>query len=102
MYVSEYYYAASPTYWSYLGYGSATTDYRAATSSNWMYMGVYEWTITRRADLSYRSFSVNAAGYMSNYTVYDNYAVRPSFNLESTVKYVSGTGAKNSPFRISS
>ena len=38
MYVSDYGYAASPTYWTYVGYNSSdlTKGYSAATTSNWM------------------------------------------------------------------
>ncbi len=47
MYLNEYYYAASPTYWTYKGEDTTTTDYRVAKNDNWMHMGVNEWTISR-------------------------------------------------------
>ena len=48
MYVSDYYYGASPSAWTLMGYNSdAMKDYRAATSTNWLYLGSYEWTISR-------------------------------------------------------
>jgi len=105
MYISEYYYAASPTYWSYKGYDTATTDYRSATSSNWMYTGVNEWAITRYVDgtsSSNNSFLVEASGYVRYYSAfYTSQSVRPTFNLESSVTYVSGTGTKIDPYRVS-
>ncbi|MBE6140322.1 MAG: hypothetical protein E7172_02165 [Firmicutes bacterium] len=102
MYVSEYYYAATPTYWSYVGNNSsdATKDYRAATSSNWMYMGFRDWTISRSSDYSYTSFTVHDSGLVGYNGVNTYFAVRPSFSLESSVKYLSGDGTKNSPYRV--
>ena len=106
MYVSDYGYAASPTYWTYYSYNSsnATKDYRAATTSNWMYMGLNEWTITPRSDYS-SMFFVNYAGYIFSYSrkvssLNDPYAVRPSFSLMSSVNYTSGTGTSSDPIRI--
>jgi len=103
IYVSDYYYAASPTYWSYKAYNSdATKDYRAAINDNWMYSGISEWSITRRSDFTVHSFSVANPGYVSNGNVYEsNYGSRPVFNLKSSVTYSSGTGTKTDPFRIS-
>ena len=51
MYVTDYYYSASPNAWTLVGYeaSDATKDYRAATSINWLYLG-YEWTISRFSD----------------------------------------------------
>ena len=106
MYVSDYGYAADPTYWTYPGYNSdATKDYRAATTSNWMYMGLYEWTISRNADYSDVAFIVGDTGNMSNDRVDSGYSsndfgVRPSFNLESSVTYVSGSGSDDDPMVI--
>lgn len=104
MYVSDYYYAASPSAWKLVGYNSSdsTKDYIAATGDNWMYMGYYDWTISRRSDYSYYAFLVYDSG-----NVGDGFAsaavigVRPSFNLESTVAYVSGSGSMSDPIRVS-
>ena len=101
MYVSDYMYAASQDKWTLVGNGSATTDYRAATSVNWMYMGLLEWTISRNADNSDSAFGVYSAGHVLSDTVGGNaYGVRPVFNLSSSVTYVEGDGTQNSPIRI--
>ena len=111
MYVSDYGYAASPTYWTYYGYNSdSTKDYRAATTSNWMYMGLDEWTISRSAENSYFAFYVDEDVFVSHNGVYhddhlpssigNGFGVRPSFNLESSITYVSGDGTQNSPIII--
>ena len=112
MYVSDYYYGASPTYWIYPGYTSSSYpnssgnygssyDYRAATGSNWMYMGMSEWTISRSSSNSDYVFSVTGTGDVYTYYVRrDNYAVRPAFYLESSTEYVSGSGTQFDPIRI--
>ena len=102
MYVSDYGYAADPTYWTYPGYNSdATKDYRAATTSNWMYMGLDEWTISRDADNSSWVFSVYGTGFVEMGGIANGYfVVRPSFNLESSVTYVSGSGSADDPMVI--
>ena len=103
MYVSDYYYGASPSAWTLVGYKSmdATKDYRAATSTNWLYLGSTEWTISRNSGYTYLAFLVNSAGYVyySGY-VPTSLAVRPSFNLLSSVKYISGSGSMSDPVRI--
>ena len=101
MYVSDYMYAAPQDKWILVGNGSATTDYRAATSVNWMYMGLYEWTISRNAGTSDSAFDVGNDGRVNISYVYSNlYAVRPSFNLLSSITYVSGSGSANDPILI--
>ena len=103
MYVSDYYYGASPSAWTLVGYNKsdATKDYRAATSTNWLYLGSTEWTISRNSGYTYLAFLVNSAGdvYYSGY-VPNSLAVRPSFNLLSSVKYISGSGSMSDPVRI--
>ena len=101
MYVSDYMYAAPQDKWTLVGNESATTDYRAATSVNWMYMGLYEWTISRGADNAYYVFYVIYAGCVdlngcANYA----FALRPVFNLSSSVNYVSGSGTAADPIVV--
>jgi len=101
MYVSEYYYAASPTYWS-----SSGQNYTQAIASNWMYMGGYDWTITRITSIEddykdgYQVFYVDSSGALTSYFMYVNHGIRPSFNLESSVKYLSGDGSPSTPYRV--
>ena len=102
MYVSDYYYSASPSAWTLVGYNEsdATKDYRAAKTINWLYSGSYEWTISRYSDLSDFAFLVRSAGDVYNDFVTLGIVVRPSFNLESSVKYVSGSGSMSDPVRV--
>ena len=102
MYVTDYYYSASPSAWTLVGYNSsdATKDYRAAKTTNWLYLDSTEWTISRYSDDTYDAFAVFSTGYVGRYVVVTSRGVRPSFNLESSVKYVSGSGSMSDPVRV--
>ena len=100
MYVSDYMYAASQDKWTLVGNGSATTDYRAATSVNWMYMGFGDWTISRIADNSSSVFGMYSTGYVDYGYVGGNSGCRPSFSLLSSTTYVSGSGSASDPMVI--
>ena len=97
MYVSDYGFAASPDAWTLTmsSYNNTT-----ATNNNWMYMGLYEWTISRNAGISDRAFLVYFDGYVNNNVVNNYRGVRASFNLESSVSYVSGSGSMSDPIVI--
>ena len=102
MYVTDYYYSASPSAWTLVGYNGsdATKDYRAAKTTNWLYLGSDEWTISRNSDTTSTAFCVNSTGFVSLDSVTISYGVRPSFNLESSTTYVSGSGSMSDPVRI--
>ena len=102
MYVTDYYYSASPSAWTLVGWNSsdATKDYRAVKTTNWLYLGSYEWTISRNSVTTNSAFRVGSLGSVGGYNVTYSYAVRPSFNLESSVKYVSGSGSMSDPVRV--
>ena len=102
MYVSDYYYAASPSAWTLVGYNEydETKDYRAETSINWLYLGSEEWTISRSSDFTTHAFFVDSTGIVGYYSVILSNAVRPSFNLLSSTSYVSGSGSMSDPVRI--
>ena len=97
MYVSDYGYAASNSAWT-----TNMGSYNSVTSNNWMYMGLYEWTISRNSSGSGSAFIVHNAGRVVNdFVNMDSDAVRPSFYLNSSVNYVSGSGSSADPIRIS-
>ena len=102
MYVSDYGFAASPSAWtttlnSYDGNDAKGTSIKTI---NWMYMGYYDWMISRYSDDSYGAFLVNYDGDVGGYNVSDNNGVRPSFNLLSSITYVSGSGSMSNPIRV--
>ena len=102
MYVSDYGYAADPSYWTTQMYREDAQDYRLATTSNWMYMGLYEWTISRYSDTAAYSFRVYMTGAVNGDHVSASfYAARPVFYLSSNVAYAGGNGTIDSPIRLS-
>ena len=101
MYVSDYYYSASPSAWTLVGYNSDyTKSYASAKGENWLYGGGWDWTISRSSDNSKYAFGVLNYGSVDNNIVIDFYGVRPSFSLLSSTTYVSGSGSMSDPVRI--
>mgnify|MGYP004535279231 CR=1 FL=1 len=110
MYVSDYGFAAAPSAWSKIlnNYDGNDDNGVAITTINWMYMGFNDWTITRgetRGEGSSNfAFSVQYDGSVRFDTPIDSTlfqtAVRPSFNLSSSVLYKSGDGTSSNPYRI--
>ena len=101
MYVSDYYYSASPSAWTLVGYNSDyTKSYASAKGENWLYGGGWDWTISRNSVISDSAFFVSYLGIVDYNYVYGNYGVRPSFSLLSSTTYVSGSGSMSDPVRI--
>ena len=102
MYVSDYMYGATPDKWTLIGEDTdSTKNYKAATSVNWMYMGgTLDWTISRNSNYFTGVNVVYFDGIVTSNRASNGYVVRPSFNLESSVKYVSGSGSMSDPVRI--
>ena len=96
MYVSDYGFATMPSDWT-----KAMNSYEETVDNNWMHMGVSEWTITRRSDGSTNAFLVDSNGVLYHYSPsHSSNAVRPVFNLESSVTYKSGFGTQSDPIII--
>ena len=97
MYASDYGFAAAPSAW--------TTDLKSyhinsIPNSNWMYMGIDEWTISRFAEFYTGVLYVDASGRLCNGSSNDALAVRPVFNLTSSVNYASGSGSATDPILV--
>ncbi len=112
MYLSDYYYAASPSYWSYFGYSTSSTNtYALAFNYNWLALGYQEFTITPEYGSNVTSFTIADDGTTSPFVVSSNpqyrfvlrivHGIRPVFYLKSSVAYVSGTGTSSNPYRVS-
>ena len=113
MYVSEYYYGATPDYWMLPGYDEnghpnedqtawIGEDYSKAYNNNWMSTGLVEWTLSRDSVGSSYAFDVDVVGGVawSGVGRSTGYAVRPSFSLSSSIKFTSGEGTAVNPIRI--
>ena len=102
MYASDYGFAASPSAWTktLLNYSANDTNGTSIRSQNWMYMGYYDWMISRLSDYSDRAFLVGSVGDVGGNIVSLGRGVRPSFNLSSSITYVSGSGSAVDPILI--
>ena len=95
MYVSDYGFAASNTYWS-----TKLNSYSSATSNNWLYLGSNEWTISRTSENSSGVFFMNSGSVNRTIVSNNSLAVRPVFYLKENVTYVTGDGSKENPIQI--
>ena len=102
MYASDYGFAASPSAWTTTLYNYDGNDAKGTSikTINWMYMGYYDWMISRISDSSDSAFLVDGVGYVNGNHVSINVGVRPSFNLSSSITYVSGSGSAVDPILI--
>ena len=102
MYASDYGFAASPSAWTktIYNYGGNDANGTLIKTINWMYMGGWDWTISRYSGNSSSAFIVAYVGSVNNSNVSINYGVRPSFNLSSSITYVSGSGSAVDPILI--
>ena len=102
MYASDYGFAASPSAWTTTLYNYDGNDANGTSirTINWMYMGYYDWTLSRDSDSSGNAFLVDLGGNVNDSYVGGNYGVRPSFNLSSSITYVSGSGSAVDPILI--
>ena len=106
MYVSDYGFAATPTYWT-----SRLYSYKTKTTENWLSSGGNNssWTISRGSYGTYYAYCVFPNGSVSDFTsstgngyaVSDkSYYVYPAFSLLSSVTFASGSGTSSDPIRI--
>ena len=102
MYASDYGFAASPSAWTknLYNYDGKDVNGTSIKTINWMYMGYYDWTISRFSDFSDDAFLVISVGDVFNGDVSNGNGVRPSFNLSSSITYVSGSGSAVDPILI--
>ena len=97
MYASDYGFAAAPSAWTA---NLNTYNGEAIKNVNWMYMGLLEWTISRFADDAFSVFRVYSTSRVDGYNAYRALAVRPVFNLTSSVNYASGSGSATDPILV--
>ena len=99
IYASDYMFAATKDKWTFVGYNpnDPSKDYSIGRIYDWMHMGLYEWTITRQSEQTYRIFWIGHIGYLITDGVESHGAVRPTFYLSNSVSYLSGSGTKTDP-----
>ena len=98
IYVSDYAFAITPEYWTY----SLYNDYHNVElrANNWLYLGYDEWTISKNTSRGTPVIIIQPNGRLGDYLAGFETPVRPTFYLNSTVQYVSGTGTSSNPIRI--
>ena len=101
MYVSEYLYSANPEYWGTINYDNVQTEASKWFTENWLDIGLVDWTVSRYSDSSGRAWTVRYGVYV-NYSVvdYNDFGVRPSFSLSSSITLSGGSGTADDPFRL--
>ena len=96
MYASDYGYGVSQANWT-----AALSNYNSAASNNWLYLGSSEWLISCTSSGSYSALRVYMTGSVYyNYINSSQYAVCPTFYLESNVFLSSGDGTISNPYCI--
>ena len=101
MYASDYGFGAVLEAWTTTLYSySDSVNEATIRSQNWMHMGYSEWTVSRSSDFSVSAFYAGHSGHVLGTSVDSGYGVRPSFFLESSITYVSGSGSMSDPIRI--
>ena len=82
-----------------LNYYEYVTSYKGTTYSNgYLNNGLYWWTLTPYSTSDVRGVYNNGNAY--NYSPPYAYGIRPSINLKSDVKIVSGDGTIDNPYRL--
>ena len=95
MYVSDYGFAATPDYWT----TNLNSYNSAAKNKDWLFIGDYEYFLSPDSSDAYGIWSMAGTGSVLNYVTESN-AVRPSFYLNQSVQYISGSGQESDPIRI--
>ena len=67
---------------------------------SWLYGEGYEWTLTPYSSSSNGVFYLHYYGYLSNYSAYNGYVVRPVLYLDSSVYVIDGNGSMADPYII--
>ena len=68
-------------------------------NNDWMYnSNIWQWTISPRGAYSSSVFTVNASGFVNDNHAYTSNAARPVVHLKSTIKVITGSGTKESPY----
>ena len=68
-------------------------------NNDWMYnSNIWQWTISPRAGDSDNVFDVDNTGFVYNYLANDYGVARPVVHLKSTIKVITGSGTKESPY----
>ena len=94
MYVSDYGFAASNSYWTEI-----LSDYDVeAYNYNWLCLDLSEWTISHNTEVPVTAYYIGR--YFGESFSLNQYSIRPVFYLNSNVQYSSGSGTSSDPIII--
>lgn len=82
---------------------SAGYDYTnvKCKNDNWLHKSQLYWTLSPSSSYSHSVSSVHGEGVVNRSFTYEFLVVRPSVFLKSNIKITSGTGEKESPYKLS-
>lgn len=96
LYLSDYGYAASNSYWTY-----NLSAYSAAKSGNWLDdAGLNEWIMTANKNNINQAYYIASNGNVSTIGVTTPLHVRPVFYLDVIMKRTGGSGTVSDPYRL--
>ncbi len=102
MYLTDFYYGASPEYWRLpgLGSGASANNYRNALQDNWLaHNDEYLISVNKDSNQVYRTFAAGYVGGEANIATSQQF-IRPVFYLYSQVMVTDGIGTLTEPYRI--
>lgn len=101
VYSNEFYYSSLPTYWV-VSQNATEDDMINIDENSWLSMSYnyVGWTITKF--IGYNGYAITwLGGFINPAETSAEYEIKPVFYLLPSVEYVSGTGTKSNPYRIS-
>ena len=96
MYASDYGFATTSDYWT-----KKVSVYNSeAREKDWLYFESIDWLLSPTSGSSFGAWRIYDGGRVGWDYVDNTYAVRPSFYLNQSVQYISGSGTLSDPIRI--
>ena len=81
-------------------YNWQDVDYSDCYNNDWLYNSSSQWTITPYGALSSNVVYLHRLGYIYSIDAYNNFEVRPTVYLKSTIKIIDGDGSSSNPYII--
>ena len=77
------------------------TDVSDCKDNDYLFKADYpQWIIDPRINYDTYVYFINSTGHLRSFGNYNEYAVRPSLYLKSSIKIISGNGSKTNPYQL--
>lgn len=77
------------------------TDVSNCKDNDYLFKADYpQWIIDPRINYDTYVYFINSTGHLRSFGNYNEYAVRPSLYLKSSIKITSGNGSKTNPYQL--